>query len=133
MMKRYTFAAKNGLWYEQSREYQLTCLTVPNSKMIGRWGQHHRRYLRQHKYGTYTELLLMTAAHLWLKEQQLQERSRIILITAANQHPKERIPMKPYWRKWAAPTIRRAIILFLISRCQMNRNTGLASSGVGAA
>ena len=26
--------------------------------MIGRWGQHHRRYLRQHKYGTYTALLL---------------------------------------------------------------------------
>ena len=64
-MKRYTFDAKNGLWYEQCREYQLTCLTVPNSKMIGRWGKHHRRYLRQHKYGTYTELLLMTAAHLW--------------------------------------------------------------------
>ena len=65
MMKRYTFDAKNGLWYEQCREYQLSCLTVSNSKMIGRWGQHHRRYLRQHKYGTYTELLLMTAAHLW--------------------------------------------------------------------
>lgn len=65
MMKKYTFDAKNGLWYEQCGEYQLPCLTVPNSKMIGRWGQHHRRYLRQHKYGTYTTLLLMTAAHLW--------------------------------------------------------------------
>ena len=50
-MKKYTFDAKNGLWYEQCGEYQLPCLTVPNSKMIGRWGQHHRRYLRQHKYG----------------------------------------------------------------------------------
>ena len=58
MMKKYTFDAKNGLWYEQCGEYQLPCLTVPNSKMIGRWGQHHRRYLRQHKYGTYTALLL---------------------------------------------------------------------------
>ena len=57
-MKKYTFDAKNGLWYEQCGEYQLPCLTVPNSKMIGRWGQHHRRYLRQHKYGTYTALLL---------------------------------------------------------------------------
>lgn len=58
MMKKYTFDAKNGLWYEQCGEYRLPCLTVPNSKMIGRWGQHHRRYLRQHKYGTYTALLL---------------------------------------------------------------------------
>lgn len=58
MMKKYTFDAKNGLWYEQCGEYQLPCLTVPNSKMIGRWGQHHRRYLRQHKYGTYTALLV---------------------------------------------------------------------------
>lgn len=58
MMKKYTFDAKNGLWYEQCGEYQLPCLTVPNSKMTGRWGQHHRRYLRQHKYGTYTALLL---------------------------------------------------------------------------
>lgn len=58
MMKKYTFDAKNGLWYEQCREYQLPCLTVPNSKPIGIWGQRHRRYLRQHKYGTYTALLL---------------------------------------------------------------------------
>ena len=65
MMKKHTFNAKNGLWYEQCREYQLSCLTVPNSKMIGIGGQRHRRYLRQHTYGTYTVLLLMTAAHLW--------------------------------------------------------------------
>ena len=58
MMEKYTFDEQNGLWYEQCGEYQLPCLTVPNSKMIGRWGQHHRRYLRQHKYGTYTALLL---------------------------------------------------------------------------
>ena len=57
-MKKYTCDAKNDLWYEQCGEYQLPCLPVPNSKMIGRWGQHHRRYLRQHKYGTYTALLL---------------------------------------------------------------------------
>ena len=65
MMKKYTFDAENSLWYEQCGEYRLPCLTVPNSKPIGIWGQRHRRYLRQHKYGTYTALLLMTAAHLW--------------------------------------------------------------------
>ena len=43
-MKKYTFDAENSLWYEQCGEYRLPCLTVPNSKMIGRWGQHHRRY-----------------------------------------------------------------------------------------
>lgn len=64
-MKKYTFDAKNGLWYERCGEYRLSCLTVPNSKPIGICGQRHRRYLRQHKYGTYTALLLMTAAHLW--------------------------------------------------------------------
>ncbi len=58
MMNKYTFDAGNGLWYEQCGEYQLACLTVPNSKPIGSWGQRHRRYLRQRKYGTYTALLL---------------------------------------------------------------------------
>ena len=52
MMKKYTFDAKNGLWYEQCGEYQLPCLNVPNSKSIGIWGQRHRRYLHQHKYST---------------------------------------------------------------------------------
>ena len=32
MMKKYTFDEQNGLWYEQCGEYQLPCLTVPNSK-----------------------------------------------------------------------------------------------------
>lgn len=58
MMKKYTFDAENSLWYEQHGEYRLPCLTVPNSKPIGSWGQRHRRYLRQHKYGIYTALLL---------------------------------------------------------------------------
>lgn len=57
-MKKYTFDAENSLWYKQCGEYRLPCLTVPNSKLIGIWGQRHRRYLRQHKYGTYTALLL---------------------------------------------------------------------------
>lgn len=58
MMKKYTFDAENSLWYEQCGEYRLPCLIVPNSKPIGIGGQRHRRYLRQHKYGTYTALLL---------------------------------------------------------------------------
>nr|WP_243148284.1 TnpV protein [Butyricicoccus sp. BIOML-A1] len=33
-------------------------MTVPNSKPIGIWGQRHRRYLRQHKYGTYTAFVI---------------------------------------------------------------------------
>lgn len=32
MIKKYTFDAENSLWYEQCGEYQLPCLTVPNSK-----------------------------------------------------------------------------------------------------
>lgn len=42
MMKEYTFDEENGLRYEQCGEYQLACLTVPNSKPIGNWGQRHR-------------------------------------------------------------------------------------------
>ncbi|MCI7628872.1 MAG: TnpV protein [Blautia glucerasea] len=58
MYKTFRFDAENSLWYEQCGEYRLPCLTVPNSKPIGIGGQCHRRYLRQHKYGTYTALLL---------------------------------------------------------------------------
>ena len=65
MMKKYTFDAKNSLWYEQCGEYRLPCLTVPNSKPIGIWGQRHRRYLRQHSVSIST--VLTPPCCLWLR------------------------------------------------------------------
>ena len=66
-MDKYILDESNGLWYELQGDYYIPCLTLSaeEERPIGIWGQRHRRYLRQHKYGTYTTLLLMTAAHLW--------------------------------------------------------------------
>ena len=58
MMKKYTFDAKNGLWYEQCREYQLSCLTVPNSKMIGRWGPGNYNNPHFNRFSISSEILI---------------------------------------------------------------------------
>ena len=68
MMKKYTFDVKNGLWYEQCGEYQLSCLTMPNSKPIGIWGQRHKRYLKEYKNATYTTLLISGKLNSYLAD-----------------------------------------------------------------
>ena len=57
-MEKQIYNEKNGLWYELHGDYSLPCLTVPpeEQRPIGRWGQRHLRYIRQHRKALYTEL-----------------------------------------------------------------------------
>ena len=59
-MDKYIYDEKNGLWYELQGDYYLPCLKLPKeeSRHIGRWGQRHLRYLKQHRKGLYSELLI---------------------------------------------------------------------------
>ena len=58
-MDKYIYDEKNGLWYELQGDYYLPCLKLPEEVEvhIGIWGQHHRRYLKEHRKIAYTRLL----------------------------------------------------------------------------
>ena len=59
-MDKYIYDEKNGLWYEVQGDYDLPCLKLPEERTayIGVWGQRHLRYLKQHRKGLYSELLI---------------------------------------------------------------------------
>ena len=52
-MDKYIYDENNGLWYERRGDYYLPCLTLPEQKSLGRWGQKYRAYLRKHKNDVY--------------------------------------------------------------------------------
>ena len=58
-MGKYIYDEKNGLWYELRDDYYLPCLRLPEKTevRIGIWGQHHRRYLKEHRKTAYIRLL----------------------------------------------------------------------------
>ena len=59
-MDKYIYDEKNGLWYELQGDSYLPCLKLPEERTayIGVWGQRHLRYLKQHRKGLYSELLI---------------------------------------------------------------------------
>ena len=59
-MDKYIYNEKNGLWYELQGDSYLPCLKLPEERTayIGVWGQRHLRYLKQHRKGLYSELLI---------------------------------------------------------------------------
>jgi len=57
-MEQRIYDEKNRLWYERRGDYYLPCLAVPEQRSVGVWGERHRRYLREHKRGGYSGLLL---------------------------------------------------------------------------
>ena len=58
-MAKYIYNEKNGIGYELQGDYYLPCLKLPEEVEvhIGVWGQHHRRYLKEHRKIAYTRLL----------------------------------------------------------------------------
>ena len=52
-MDKYIYDENNGLWYERCGDYYLPCLTLPEQKSVGKWGQKYRIYLRNHKREVY--------------------------------------------------------------------------------
>ena len=57
-MEQYIYNEDNGLWYERCGDYYLPCLTLPERKPVGIWGQRYRRFLKEHQSATYTAMLL---------------------------------------------------------------------------
>ena len=82
-MEKYIYNEKNGLWYELQGDYYLPCLKLPKeeSRHIGVWGQRHLRYLKQHRKGLYSELLISGKLNDYLadlNEQAEEMFSRLV-------------------------------------------------------
>ena len=57
-MEKYVFDEINGLWYELHGDYYLPCVTAPERKPVGIFGNRSRKHLKQHKNPVYTAMLL---------------------------------------------------------------------------
>ena len=59
-MEKYIFDKNNGLWYELQGDYYIPCLKLPDEEQveIGVWGQRHLEYIKHHRNGFYTVLVL---------------------------------------------------------------------------
>lgn len=82
-MDKYIYDKENGLQYELHEDYYLPCLAAPewDGEPIGIWGQRHWRYLREHKDGIYTGMLLTgkLEGHLREIDRQAEEMfSRLV-------------------------------------------------------
>ena len=59
-MEKYIYDENNGLWYELQGDYYIPCLKLPDEEQveIGIWGQRHLGYIKIHRKGFYTALVL---------------------------------------------------------------------------
>ena len=57
-MEKYIYDESNGLWDELHGNYYLPCVTVPESRPVGIFGNRYRKYLKEHRYPVYTAMML---------------------------------------------------------------------------
>ena len=57
-MDKCIYDETNGLWYELHGDYYLPCVTAPERKPVGIFGNRYRKHLKQHKNPVYTAMLL---------------------------------------------------------------------------
>ena len=59
-MEKVIYDESNGLWYELQGDYYIPCLKLPDEEQveIGVWGMRHLEYIKHHRKGFYTSLLI---------------------------------------------------------------------------
>ena len=59
-MEKYIYDESNGLWYELQGDYYVPCLKLPDEEQveIGVWGQRHLEYIKHHRKGFYSSLVI---------------------------------------------------------------------------
>ena len=81
-LPRHIHDNQNGLDYTLHGDYYFPDLTAPeaDSKPIGKWGRMHRDYLKEHRPGMYTRLLLSGKLYQTLAELNEQAQARLEVI-----------------------------------------------------
>ena len=59
-MEKVIYDKSNGLWYELQGDYYIQCLRLPDEEQVefGVWGVRHLEYIKHHRKGFYTSLLI---------------------------------------------------------------------------
>ena len=80
-MEQYIYNEGNGLWYERCGDYYLPCLSLPERKPVGIWGQRYRRFLKEHRSATYNAMLLSGILDDHVAEIDRQAEEMLELLT----------------------------------------------------
>ena len=69
-MEKYIYDESNGLWYELNGDYYIPCLKLPDEEQveIGVWGMRHLEYIKHHRKGFYTSLLIGCELNRYLSD-----------------------------------------------------------------
>ena len=75
-MEKYIYDKSNGLWYELQGDYYIPCLKLPDEEQveIGVWGQRHLEYIKHHRKGFYTSLVLDCKLNRYLADINKQSK-----------------------------------------------------------
>ena len=81
-LSRHIHDNQNGLDYTLHGDYYFPDLTAPeaDSKPIGKWGRMHLAYLKEHKPGLYSHLILSGKLYQTLAELNEQAQARLEVI-----------------------------------------------------
>ena len=62
------------MWYELQGDYYIPCLKLPDEEQveIGVWGQRHLEYIKNHRKGFYTSLVLDCKLNRYLADVNKQ-------------------------------------------------------------
>lgn len=73
-MEKYIFDESNGLWYELHGDYYIPCLKLPDEEQIeiGVCGKRHLEYIKHHRKGFYTSLVLDCKINRYLADVNKQ-------------------------------------------------------------
>ena len=74
-MKKYI--KQNGITYELRGEQYYPLLELPEQKEIGKYGRLHLKYLKEHRKGSYTNLLLEGTLNQRLYEIDLEAKQMV--------------------------------------------------------
>ena len=87
-LPRHIHDNQNGLDYTLRGDYYFPLLTAPetDSRPIGKWGRMHLAYLKEHKPGLYSHLILSGRLYRQLAELNDQAQARLEAIIRQMQH-----------------------------------------------
>ncbi len=78
-MENYITDKRTGLTYELIGDYYFVAgEDTPAANDLGFWGQRHRRYLKEHKTGTYAEMLANGTLGSYLRQVDEQAERMVI-------------------------------------------------------
>lgn len=82
-MEKYFFDKNNDLWYELQGDYYIPCLKLPDEEQvkIGVWGQRHLEFIKHHRKGFYTSLVLECKLNRYLADinKQTEEMFDVLI------------------------------------------------------